>query len=223
MNRLVERFLFEVADCSLPPRFNIAPTQAVAAVRLRTPETPAAPHDRRQLCVLRWGLIPSWAKDPSIGSKLINARGETVDTKPSFRSALKHRRCLILSDGYFEWQQGAAQGKKQPYYIQLRDGAPFAFAGLWETWQQGDGSTLESCTIITTEANELTQPYHPRMPVILAPPDYAAWLDCDPARAAEVKGLLRPFPAELMTLFPVSTLVNNPRHDTPECIVPLTG
>ncbi len=234
MNRLVERFLFEMPDSPLPLRFNIAPSQPVAAIRIMpcdqtmaaeedmAASNKAAPDKRRRLSALRWGLIPSWAKDQSIGYKLINARSETIDTKPSFRSAFRHRRCLILADGYYEWQKAASSARKQPYYIRMLDDSPFALAGLWESWPAGDGSTLESCTIITTEANELTQSIHPRMPVILAPADHAIWLDPTLEKAAGVKELLRPFPSDLMTSFPVSTLVNSPRHDTPECIAPLT-
>ncbi len=204
-------------DTPLPARFNIAPSQPVATVR--TLDSTAG----RRFSLLRWGLIPSWAKDKSIGYKLINARSETIDTKPSFRNAFKRRRCLILSDGYYEWKKQAASTKKQPYYIRLRDGQPFAFAGLWETWQPGDGSALESCTIITTEANDLTRPIHPRMPVILDPDDYDRWLDPNSSDTAELKARLGPFRSESMTLFPVSTLVNSPKNEMSECVVPLDG
>lgn len=214
LNRLVERFLFELQDDPLPPRFNIAPSQPVAAVRQVDASAP------RQLAMLRWGLIPSWSKDPSIAYKLINARSETVAEKPSFRSAFKQRRCLILSDGYYEWQKVSSK-KKQPYYIRLKDDTPFAFAGLWETWQQPDGTPLETCTIITTEANDLTSPIHPRMPVILDSSTYEAWLSASSDEAENLKGCLQMYPAEAMDVFPVSTLVNSPKNESAECITRL--
>lgn len=141
------------------PRYNIAPTQPVAVVRRI---------DRgRELSMLRWGLVPSWAKDPKIGARMINARAETVATKPAFRTALRRRRCLVPADGFYEWAKSAG-GTKQPHYITRRDGRPFAFAGLWESWDGPDGSSIESCTIVTTEANDLVGRIHDRMPVILS-------------------------------------------------------
>ncbi len=214
MNRLVERFLFELQDDPMPARFNIAPSQPVAALRVLPPA------DGRHLSMLRWGLIPSWAKDPSIAYKLINARCETVAEKPSFRNALKHRRCLILADGYYEWKK-TGKTAKQPYYIHMRDAQPFAFAGLWESWQAGDGSPLETCTIITTESNDLTKPIHPRMPVILAAADYETWLSAPAENAAGLTELLRAYPPDQMALYPVSTLVNSPRNESAKCVVPL--
>ena len=198
------------------PRYNIAPTQSVAAVR--------AAHDSsgRELALLKWGLIPSWATDPKIGSSLINARAETVAVKPAFRSAFRKRRCLIAVDGFYEWQAIAGQKSKQPYYIAVRDVPAFAFAGLTEHWSSPEGSTLDSCTIITTMANSLMQSIHHRMPVILDPADYDRWLD--PARQdpQDLLPLLAPFPADQMQLVPVSTLVNSPRNESPECIVPIS-
>ncbi len=214
MNRLVERFLFEFQDNPIPPRFNIAPSQLIAT--LRTPELEPG----RQFSLTRWGLIPTWAKDPSIGHKLINARSETISEKPSFRSAFQHRRCLILSDGYYEWRKGPSSKQKQPYYIRMHDERPFAFAGLWETWRNPDGSSMETCTIITTAANDLTQPIHPRMPAILDPVDYKRWLGPTGDKAG-LLACLRPFPSGQMTRFPVSTLVNSPKNQSPDCIVPL--
>lgn len=216
MNQLVEQFLFDMEPADLPLRFNIAPTQSVAAVRVLDVDR------RRQFASLHWGLIPSWAKDRSIASKLINARCETVAEKPSFRSAFRHRRCLVLSDGYYEWKKLGAAGKKQPYYIRLRDGRPFAFAGLWETWQGQDAAPLETCTIITTAANDLTRDIHARMPVILAADDYTSWLDPQTADRDRLTRLLRPYDATAMELYPVSSLVNNPRHDMPDCTVPVS-
>lgn len=195
------------------PRYNIAPTQTVAAVRRATQSA------TRELVLLKWGLIPSWADDPKIGSSLINARAETVATKPAFRSAMKRKRCLIPADGFYEWQAVPGQKAKQPFYVGVRDLPVFAFAGLWEHWTNPAGTPVETCTIITTDANELMQSVHTRMPVILDPGDYDLWLDCDGHAPAEVLPLLKPFPAERMQLAPVSTLVNSPRNDRPECIV----
>jgi putative SOS response-associated peptidase YedK len=195
------------------PRYNIAPTQPVVAVRL-SPDT-----GERELTLFRWGLIPFWNKDVKIGSRLINARSETITEKPSFRAAFKRRRCLIPADGFYEWQR---QGnRKQPVYVHARDDTPFALAGLWETWHAADGSVVDSCTILTTEPNELMEPIHNRMPVILEPPDYGLWLS--PGSSPNVAlHLLRPYPAAKMAAYPVSTLVNNPRNDSPQCIEPLS-
>lgn len=213
---LIEQFELGPSQAStsstVAPRYNIAPSQPVLAVRLE-PVT-----GERELAFLQWGLIPSWSKDSKIGSRMINARSETVAEKPSFRAAFKRRRCLIPADGFYEWQR---QGdRKQPVYIRSRDGAPFALAGLWETWHSADGSIIDSCTILTTKPNELMEPIHNRMPVILEPPDYSTWLH--PGDNPNVAlHLLRPYPAEKMAAYPVSTLVNNPRNDSPDCIVPL--
>jgi putative SOS response-associated peptidase YedK len=194
---------------ALSPRYNIAPTQQVAAVRR------AAGKEDRELVLFRWGLVPSWATDLSIGNRLLNARAETVAEKPSFRSALRSRRCLILADGFFEWQH--LQGKKQPYYFRLRDGKPFAIAGLWERWSVGS-EAIESCTLITTEANALVRNVHDRMPVILPGGAYEAWLEPAPARPGQFQPLLRPYPAEEMVAYPVSMRVNSPRNDDAECV-----
>ncbi|HEY9656670.1 MAG TPA: SOS response-associated peptidase, partial [Crinalium sp.] len=166
-NALAETFQLETLP-EWTPRYNVAPTQAVLAIA-------AAPAHSRQVRLFRWGLVPSWAKDLTIGAKLINARAETVAEKPSFRVAFKQRRCLILADGFYEWHR-IDRKTKQPYYFQLADRQPFAFAGLWERWQ-GDDTVVETCTILTTQANELLQPIHDRMPVILAPEEYDRWLD----------------------------------------------
>jgi putative SOS response-associated peptidase YedK len=200
----------EIPD--LEPRYNIAPTQPVAAVRLH-PQNAA-----RELAMLHWGLIPFWAKDPKIGSRMINARSETVAEKPAFRAAFRQRRCLIVADGFYEWQK--TNGTKQPYYIRLHDARPFAFAGLWERWQ-GPESVIESCTLLTTAPNELLSSVHNRMPVILKPSDYDLWLDPDLNHAEMLGEVLRPFPSELMQAYPVSLHVNRPRNDDPRCIEPL--
>jgi putative SOS response-associated peptidase YedK len=203
--------LFDAVIPEIPPRYNIAPTQEVAAVR--------AAGAGRELVNLRWGLIPSWAKDQKIGYRLINARADGVADKPSFRSAFKSRRCLVAADGFYEWQKTATK-QKQPYYITLRDGGPFAFAGLWERWHGGDGD-IQSCTIVTTDANELMRPLHDRMPVILDAKDYAMWLDPTPRPKEELLSLLKPFPSDAMQAVPVSTTVNNPKNQGPQCIAPL--
>ena len=199
---------------NLKPRYNIAPTQPVAAVRI-SPNT-----GDRELTYFNWGLIPRWAKDPTIGSRMINARSETAAEKPSFRVAFKYRRCLVPADGFYEWQK--TNGQKQPVRIQMSDGGLFAIAGLWEHWASPDGSEIESCTLLTTEPNERLRPVHNRMPVILPPEDYDLWLDTGAQHPGEVQLLLRPYPAEEMTFYPVSSYVNNPRNEDPLCIEPLT-
>lgn len=197
----------------LKPRYNIAPTQPVAAVRI-SPNT-----GDRELTFFNWGLIPRWAKDPTIGSRMINARSETAAEKPSFRVAFKYRRCLVPADGFYEWQK--TNGQKQPVRIQMSDGGLFAFAGLWEHWASPDGSEIESCTLLTTEPNERLRTVHNRMPVILSPKDYDLWLDPGAQHPGEVQPLLRPYPAEEMAYYPVSTHVNDPRNEDPLCIEPL--
>ena len=204
--------LSEPPSADLAPRYNIAPTQAVAVVTNSTD---------RKLEIFQWGLIPSWAKDPKIGNKLINARAETLAEKPSFRTALKRRRCLVVADGFYEWKKDGA--RKTPMYIQMEDGRPFGFAGLWEVWQPPDGSLLKTCTIITTEPNELTATIHNRMPAILPPEAYDAWLKPGELPAEEVLPLLRPYDARRMKATPVSTRVNSPSVDSPECILPLVA
>lgn len=190
------------------PRFNIAPSQPIAVI---TNEQPQA------LTFHRWGLIPSWAKDPAIGHKMINARSETVDEKPSFRAAFKRRRCLIPANGFFEWQK--QDGGKIPMYIHMQDDAVFAFAGLWEVWHSPEGDEVRSATILTTEPNPLMAEIHNRMPVILPPSAYEAWLG--DGKESDLKGLLIPYPAQDMTAYRVSTFVNRPTNDTPETIEPV--
>src|SRR3990167_222055 len=202
---------------SLLPRYNIAPSQPIAIVRMHVPR-----HERE--CVrVRWGLIPSWAKFPAIGNKMINARAETVAEKPAFREAFARSRCLVPADGYYEWQREGRMGqRKQPFYIRLRDGRPFAFAGLWERWAGPDGTIVESCAILTTEPNESLKDIHDRMPVILAQADYDQWLDPAVRQAQLLQPLLRPYPPEDMTACAVSLRVNDPGHDDAGCIEPLT-
>ena len=192
----------------LEPRYNIAPTQLIPSIL-------SAPGGEKQLQMLRWGLIPSWAKDAKISAKLINARAETVSEKPSFKAAFKRRRCLIIADGFYEWQR--QEKKKQPYYFRLQNAQLFAFAGLWEQWKSPDEDIINSCTILTTEANDLLRPIHDRMPVILESKNYELWLDSE-AQQTQLQQLLRPYQADLMTSCTVSTKVNNPKNNTPECI-----
>lgn len=208
LNLLLQQFALE-AGPELAPRYNIAPTQMVPIVRCDLP-------GHREISLMRWGLIPAWAKDPSIGNRLINARAETVATKPAFRAAFKRRRCLVPADGYYEWQK---IGKtKQPYYIRLPDGGPFALAGLWESWHEEQEGGQRTFTLITTDANDATRGIHDRMPVILSPDDYAVWLDPEFQLREPLEALLRPYDAGPMRIDPVSTRVNSPKHDDPECI-----
>jgi putative SOS response-associated peptidase YedK len=191
------------------PRYNIAPTQSVAVV----------PNDgEKQVQSYHWGLVPFWAKDPTIGNRMINARSETAAEKPAFRAAYRRRRCLILADGFYEWRREAGTTSKTPYYIQLASGEPFAFAGLWELWQPDD-TPLHSCAILTTRPNELVAPIHNRMPVILPQCAYDRWLDPSEVRSGALDDLLVPYPGDAMTAYPVSRYVNRPANDSPQCIV----
>lgn len=202
-------------DYSFPsefaPRYNIAPTQPVLAI---------ANDGRKQADFFIWGLIPSWSKDPAIGNRLINARAETLAEKPSFRGSLKYKRCLVLADGFYEWKSQPGTKTKVPHFIHMKAGQPFAFAGLWDTWNSADGSTVRSCTIITTDPNELMAGLHNRMPVILRPQDYENWLDPAPRNAETLAPLLKPYAAGDMAAFPVSTMVNSPANDRPELVTP---
>jgi putative SOS response-associated peptidase YedK len=196
----------------LEPRFNITPTQTVPIIRCED-------RDSRECALVRWGLIPSWAKDEKIGARMINARGETVADKPSFRSAAKTRRCLIPANGFYEWVR--TSDGKQPHFIHFADGRAFAFAGLWERWQKGASGPLETCTIITTRPNDLISELHDRMPVILPPDRYAEWLEPAPLASERLHDLLSPHPTAGMEAYPVSTHVNNPRNEGPGCIARL--
>ena len=192
--RLAEEFGFDGTSVELAPNYNVAPTQRVAAVLEES--------GQRRLEVLRWGLIPPWADDPGIGSRMINARSETAPGKPSF---------------FYEWQR--TNGAKQPYYIHMEDGRPFAFAGLWESWSKGGEGEVRTCTILTTGANALVGEVHDRMPVILAHDAYDVWLDPDSERD-ELTGLLAPYPEDEMEAYPVSRFVNSPSNNDPRCIEP---
>lgn len=208
--RLVAEHFLLTEEPELDPRYNIAPSQQVAAVRL------AKDSNDRELVRLTWGLVPFWAKDRKIGYKMINAKCETVAQKPAFRAAFQDRRCLVPANGFYEWKRDS--GRKQPYLIQVSGGGLLAFAGLWERWTAPDGDVLESCTILTTGANERVSSIHDRMPVILDPADYALWLDRTVKRFEQLAQLFDPYPAEQMTTRAVSTRVNSPSNDDPSCI-----
>lgn len=214
LSNLVDAFDVLPPEFDYLPRFNIAPTQDAPVV--------GQDGDGRRMGLLRWGLIPSWAKEPAIGSKMINARAETVAEKPAFKRAFHRRRCLVPADGFFEWQkeagEGAAKGLKTPHWIHLPGGVPFAMAGLWEKWAPTDADPMHTFTIITTQAVPSIRDIHPRMPVILPPEDYAGWLDPDTSTDT-LLSLLRPYEGVIQA-YPVSTLVNSPGNDHPECIEP---
>ena len=193
----------------LSPHYNIAPTQTVATVVVSKDQS------KRQFQPMRWGLIPSWASDSKIGNRLINARVETVTEKPSFRNSVKQKRCLIIADGYYEWQK-QPQGK-QPYYFQLSDRQPFAFAGLWDTWNSPEGKTI-SCTLLTTDASEQVSPVHHRMPIIVPPQAYSQWLDPTLTDPDQVLPLLNSDIYQNLSSYPVSSQVNSPTNDSDECI-----
>lgn len=206
--------VFEVkTPLQLPPRYNIAPSQKVPVVR----ETGEG---GRSLDELVWGLVPSWAKDPAIGSRLINARAETVHEKPSFRHALRQRRCIIPASGYFEWTK--AGDSKQPWYITLQDGVPMGLAGLWESWRSPEGNSLETFCILTTAANSLMATIHDRMPVILPQAEYRTWLSSDQSNMENLSRFFSPCSADSLTAIKVSTFVNSPSHNSEECIKPLS-
>ena len=210
IGELAERFEFD-GDClGHTPSYNIAPTQMALTV---------TNGGERHAIHMRWGLIPSWAKSASVGNRMINARAETVAERPSFRTALRRRRCLVLADGFYEWQRIGAS--RRPMRITMRSGEPFAFAGLWEAWRDTRGETVRSCTIITTAANELLTPIHDRMPVILARKLESLWLDQDMQKPAALCDVLTPYPAGQMEAYEVSSLVNSPSNDGPEVVVPV--
>jgi putative SOS response-associated peptidase YedK len=192
-----------------PARYNIAPTQLIPVVR-------DAPDGNRRLAMLRWGLVPSWAKE--FGEGQINARCETVNEKPSFRQAFRQRRCIVPASGFYEWTK--TDGRKLPYYVRMLDGSPMPLAGIWEAWKAPEGQVVESCAILTTSANATVAAIHERMPVILHPTEFGLWLDRQTHDAECLAPLFAPFPAESIEAFRVSTEVNNVAHDSPECIQP---
>ena len=202
--------VFEIDESlELEPRYNIAPTQ-------QAPIVTGTRQDGRDLRLARWGLIPSWAKEPSIGSRTINARGETLAETASFRESFRRRRCLVPADGFYEWQKRGAI--KQPFHLTLADGTPFAFAGLYDRWRQAEREWIESFTIVTTRPNPLLEPIHDRMPVILPPEAYDRWLDSSVEEPEQLQPLIASFPAERMLATPVGTFVNSPRNDSPLCV-----
>lgn len=212
--QLIEEHFDSVSDePDWSVRYNIAPTQPVAVIR-QHPKEPV-----RELSLVRWGLIPSWAKDPSAAARMINARSETAGSKPAFRDALKLRRCLIPADGFYEW---VPTGKaKQPYCFEVNEGELFAFAGLWDSWRDAWGNAIETCSILTTTPNAVTAAVHDRMPVILDPDGYELWLDPGMQNVAAVADLLKPYDARLMRCYPVSTRLNSVANDDEECSAPV--
>ncbi|HEX9746430.1 MAG TPA: SOS response-associated peptidase [bacterium] len=206
-----EYFNISEVSAEFRARHNIAPTQPVVVI---------SSHPERVLDTYRWGLIPTWAKDTSIGNRMINARSETIDEKPSFKRPFKNQRCLILADGFYEWKKAGKE--KIPIYVRLKSKEPFAFAGLWDRWVSGEGEVINSCTIITCEPNSLMKKFHHRMPVILTKASHDVWLNHESQDLDRLKELLKPYPAELMEAYMVSKEVNSPRNDSPECIVPIS-
>ena len=209
---LLEEFNLAEVPADLPPRYNIAPSMPLAVV------TSAEP---RRAEWMRWGLVPSWAKDPDIGNRMINARSETLLEKPSFKNAFQRRRCLILADGFYEWKRGEGKSPSMPYYFRLTDGKPFAFAGLWESWKSPEGEDLRTCTIITCAANAVVATIHDRMPVILLPEIADQWLL--PSPVEKLQPLLAPLDPTRMTAYPVSREVNSPATDSPDLITKVEG
>ena len=210
----------EVKTEELPLRYNVAPSQLVYAIAERR-RTDDQPH--RQLGSFRWGLVPSWAKDPSIGNRMINARAETLSSRNAYKRALVRHRCIIPADAFYEWQVRELGGKRQkaPYVIRHRDGSPLAFAGLWEVWHDAEDQPLRTCVIITTEANRLLAPIHDRMPVVLPPDAWDEWLDPENQDVSRLQKLLVPAPAKEFEAYEISTLVNNVRHEGPDLIEPI--
>ena len=207
------RALFGYAEQpNFPARFNVAPTQPIAIVRLT--------EGKREFALVRWGFLPSWVKDPNTFSLIINARGESVCDKPAFRAAMKRRRCLIPADGFYEWQ-ASGKGPKQPFYIHAKSGKPMAFAGLWETWEGPNGEEVDTAAIVTTRANGTLAPLHDRMPVIIAPDAFDLWLNCGEVDARTAEALIQPAPDELLEAYPVSTAVNRTANDNAALILPL--
>jgi putative SOS response-associated peptidase YedK len=209
IDEIAEAFFADIVEADLGPSYNVAPTQNIVSI---------AGNSVKRLVAMRWGLIPSWAKDDSMASKLINARAETVAEKPSFRDAFKKRRCLIIADGFYEWKKAGTE--KIPHYIRLKSKEPFAFAGLFDHWEAPEGKVLTTCTIITTEANELMSNLHERMPVILPREQYELWLDASVKNQDTLKEMLKPYSPDLMEAYPVSRMVNSPSNNSPKCVEP---
>jgi len=208
-----EHFVSVSGEEEWNPRFNIAPTQPIPVIR-QNPKEPV-----RELSLMRWGLIPSWAKDSSVAAKMINARSETASTKPAFRDALKSRRCLIPADAFYEWVRTERQ--KQPYCFEVNEGQLFAFAGIWDRWKDASGNWIKTCSILTTTPNALTSAVHNRMPVILDPDSYDLWLDPGMMDVAAASDLLKPYDARLMRCYPISTRINHVANDDEACSAPV--
>ena len=200
----IRQLLGYLEQPNFPPRYNVAPTQPIPIVRLE--------HGARKFALVRWGLIPGWVEDPKKFSLVINARSDNVTTKPAFRNAMRYRRCLVPADGFYEWQ-AVGPGAKRPFYIRRKDGAPIAFAGLWEVWSGPNGEEMETAAIVTTDANRTLRPLHDRMPVMLAPEAYEMWLDCRNVDAETAAALLIPAPDGLLEAYPISTAVNRVAND----------
>ncbi len=212
-NVLAQRFGANASQVGLAPQYNIAPTNRAPVL---------IEESGRQLKFMQWGLVPSWAKDTVIGSRMINARAETVAEKPSFRKLLERRRCLVLADSFYEWRKVDDTKTKIPMRFVLKSREPFAFAGLWDTWKKPDGNELQSFTIITTEANDLIRPVHDRMPVILKQEDEEKWLDPDITDSSKLTALLGPLQSDVMAAYQVSALINSPKNDVAKCIEPVS-
>jgi putative SOS response-associated peptidase YedK len=208
LDQLLKNFPNLRLPTDLAAHFNIAPTQGVIAIPNKRPQ---------HLELFHWGLVPSWAKDHTVGNKMINARAETLSEKQTFRTALRRRRCLIPADGFYEWRK-EGRGQKTPMLIRMKTGNLFAFAGLWDIWHSADGSELPSLTIITTSPNAIVKPIHDRMPAIVQPKDYERWLNPAEVEPAELTGILGPYPSDQMEAYPVSARVNKPDHDSPDCV-----
>jgi len=213
LDDLVERFGFDDPGFDVPPRYNLAPNQEAPVLGVR-PETP----DSRSLRLMRWGLVPCWAKDPAIGNKMINARAEALRQRPAFKHLVAGNRCLVIADGFYEWFKDGRT--RTPMLFRIKGKEPFAFAGLWDRWRKGDGKLLYSFTIITTEPNELVRQIHNRMPAILRPEDEQSWLDPTLREPSTVSRMLAPYPPECMESYCVSRAVNSPLNDSPQCIAP---
>jgi putative SOS response-associated peptidase YedK len=198
---------------NFPPRYNVAPTQPVPIVRMAA--------GKRQFALVRWGFIPSWVKDPRGFALLINARGESLDAKPAFRAALRYRRCLFPADGFYDWRR--AGERAAPYYVRRKDGGPMAFAGLWENWMGPNGEEMETAAIVTTRANRMLAPIHPRMPAIVPPEAFGLWLDSAKVDATTAAALIAPAPEDMLESYPVSPAVNRAANDAPDLLEPATA
>ncbi|HSR56021.1 MAG TPA: SOS response-associated peptidase [Alphaproteobacteria bacterium] len=212
LEAIIEAFALKGPRPNLQPHYNAAPSQYLPVIR--------AGRNGRELVPMRWGLVPSWSKGPDARYSMINARAETVASKPAYRGPFRHQRCLVPANGFYEWKAGT--DGKQPYFITLTTGEPFAFAGLWDQWMSPDGSEMESFTIIVTAANDVVRPIHDRMPVILGPDTYESWLgEAGAPSRTKLAILLRPYPAERMRAYPVSRAVNSPANDSAELLEPV--